>query len=164
MIETKSTQQPRPSESERAEAELIHDGPRPGGAPFIPISQRTLTPALPFCQLTLRGQRPRLAAYPRELNTLGDRARKRRLDLGLLQREVADRLGVDETTVNNWERGRTTPARRFTAKIAQFLDSVPMLKHEQRTIRRFVRWERRCFQRRLSSPSRRNSQNDLTPE
>lgn len=46
---------------------------------------------MPFCQVTLRGEKP-LA-----------------LDLGLLQREVAEQLGVHETTINNWERNRTRP-------------------------------------------------------
>src|SRR5712691_8111311 len=52
-------------------------------------SSRTGIPALPFCHVRLQAQKPLAAAYPRELWTLGDRVRKRRLDLGLRQKDVA---------------------------------------------------------------------------
>jgi DNA-binding XRE family transcriptional regulator len=61
----------------------------------------------------IQAQKPLPATYPREFKTLGDHLRKRRLELGLLQREVAERLGVDETTVYNWERNRTNPSRQL---------------------------------------------------
>jgi len=75
---------------------------------------------LPFCGVTLRGQKPLPAAYPRALKTLGDRLRKRRQDVGLRQRDVATLLGVDEMTVNNWERGRTCPASWLVSRIVGF--------------------------------------------
>ena len=80
---------------------------------------------MPFCHVTLRGRRPLPAAYPQTLRTLGDHLRKRRLDLGLFQREAADRLGVDPTTVTNWELGRTAPALRFIPSIIRFLGYNP---------------------------------------
>jgi transcriptional regulator with XRE-family HTH domain len=40
---------------------------------------------------------------------LGNEIRVRRLDLGLLQRELAERIGVSKETVTNWELGRTSP-------------------------------------------------------
>jgi len=83
--------------------------------------QRKLIPALPFCHVKLRAQRPPLAAYPKELRTLGDRVRKRRLDLGLRQKDVAEQLGVDEMTINNWERHRTRPIGRLLPAISRFL-------------------------------------------
>jgi transcriptional regulator with XRE-family HTH domain len=76
---------------------------------------------LPFCGVTLRGRKPYPPAYPRELRTVGDRLRKRRLDLGLRQKDVARMLGVDEMTVNNWERKRTKPADRMLPKVKLFL-------------------------------------------
>jgi transcriptional regulator with XRE-family HTH domain len=51
--------------------------------------------------------------------------RKRRLDLGLLQREVAEQLGADESTVTNWELNRTEPALRFLPGIVRFLGYTP---------------------------------------
>ena len=57
----------------------------------------------------------------RELRTLGDHVRKRRLDLGLTQKEVACRLGVDAMTVNNWETGRREPGPGIRSKLRAFL-------------------------------------------
>jgi transcriptional regulator with XRE-family HTH domain len=51
--------------------------------------------------------------------------RKRRLDLGLLQREVALRIGVDVTSVNNWERGRASPNLRAIPAVIRFLGYTP---------------------------------------
>ena len=76
---------------------------------------------MPFCSLTLKGPKPLPAQYPRELNTLGDHLWKRRLDLALLQRQVADQIGVDETTVTNWEGQRTAPALPCMPRIVEFL-------------------------------------------
>jgi transcriptional regulator with XRE-family HTH domain len=59
------------------------------------------------------------------LRTLGDHLRQRRLDLGLLQREVAKRLGADHCTITNWELNRTTPALRFLPGIVWFLGYTP---------------------------------------
>jgi transcriptional regulator with XRE-family HTH domain len=59
------------------------------------------------------------------LRTIGDHLRKRRLGLGLLQREFAERLGVTESTVTNWELNRTTPALRFLPAIIALLGFDP---------------------------------------
>ena len=80
---------------------------------------------MPFCHFELRGQRPIPKDYPRELKTLGDHIRKKRLDLGLLQQEVAARIGVDKTTIYNWENSRATPATRHIPQIIEFLDYIP---------------------------------------
>jgi transcriptional regulator with XRE-family HTH domain len=56
---------------------------------------------------------------------LGDHLKKRRLDLKLLQREVAQKLGVDKTTIHNWERGHATPALCFMPRIREFLGYTP---------------------------------------
>jgi transcriptional regulator with XRE-family HTH domain len=56
---------------------------------------------------------------------LGDRLRTRRLDLGLLQRQVAERLGVSEASVWQWENNRTAPQVRFLPAILAFLGENP---------------------------------------
>lgn len=71
------------------------------------------------------GPRPLPRAYPQALATLGDHLRKRRLDLGLLQREVAEGLGVTESTVTNWELNRTEPELRFIPAIVRCLGYLP---------------------------------------
>jgi DNA-binding XRE family transcriptional regulator len=51
--------------------------------------------------------------------------RRRRLELGLLQREVAERLGADHSTITNWEPNRTKPALRFLPRIINLLGFDP---------------------------------------
>ena len=74
---------------------------------------------MPFCQTTLKAKRPRIRAYPEELKTIGDHIRKRRLDLGLLQKDVGRLVGVDTTTVTNWEKGRTGPTNAWVIPAGQ---------------------------------------------
>ena len=81
---------------------------------------------MPFCHAELRASKPRPNRYPKEINTLGDHIRTRRLDLELLQKEVADQFGVDETTITAWERNATAPAVRFIPAIIQFLGYDPL--------------------------------------
>ena len=75
--------------------------------------------------MSLKTERPLPPAYPKKLETWGDHLRKRRLDLNLLQKEVARRLGVDQATVWNWERNRYPPRFRYLPKIIEFLGYVP---------------------------------------
>ena len=57
--------------------------------------------------------------------TIGDHLRKKRLDLGLLQKEVAPRLGVDKDSIYYWETNRHKPSLRIIPKIIKFLDYTP---------------------------------------
>jgi DNA-binding XRE family transcriptional regulator len=75
--------------------------------------------------LTLQGKKPLPRAYPKRLRTLGDHLRKRRLDLKLLQREAAERFGVDKTTIYLWESNRVKPSLATTPKIIEFLGYDP---------------------------------------
>jgi transcriptional regulator with XRE-family HTH domain len=52
---------------------------------------------------------------------LGDHIRKRRIELGLFQREVADLLGADPGSVNAWERNYRQPMIRQLPAITTFL-------------------------------------------
>lgn len=90
-----------------------------------PCSSRRVIPALPFCKVTLRARKPLAPAYPKTLKTLGDHIRKRRLDLRLLQKDVAQRLGVDEATIYNWETNRYSPSLSLIPKVIEFLGYVP---------------------------------------
>ena len=81
---------------------------------------------MPFCHAELRASKPKPDHYPKEINTLGDHIRKRRLDLKLLQKQVADQIGVDGTTITAWERNTTSPAVRFIPAIIQFLGYDPL--------------------------------------
>jgi transcriptional regulator with XRE-family HTH domain len=75
--------------------------------------------------VTLKAPKPPPEAYPKELNTLGDHLRKKRLDLGLTQTEVARQLNVHATTVQYWETNRVAPDLRSIPRIIRFLTYVP---------------------------------------
>jgi DNA-binding XRE family transcriptional regulator len=77
--------------------------------------------ALLFCRVRLSGKKPRDKAYPKELTTIGDAIRKRRLDLGLLQKDVAKIVGCDKTTILNWERGHTHPSANHMPQVMIFM-------------------------------------------
>jgi len=80
---------------------------------------------LPFCHVTLRGHKPYPPGYPRSLKTIGDHIKKRRLDLKFLQKELAERIGVDKTTVQFWENNRAKPSLSLIPKIIGFLGYNP---------------------------------------
>jgi DNA-binding XRE family transcriptional regulator len=58
----------------------------------------------------LNAERPKNRQYPNNLNKLGDHLRNRRLELGLIQRDVSQRIGVDEDTICRWESNKTSPS------------------------------------------------------
>jgi transcriptional regulator with XRE-family HTH domain len=64
--------------------------------------------------------------YPKQINTLGDHLRTRRLNLNLLQRHVADQIGVHPLTIANWESNESSPETRFIPAIIQFLGYDPL--------------------------------------
>lgn len=78
-----------------------------------------------ICHVTLSATKPKDRAYPARLKTIGDHLRKRRLDLGLLQREVAEQIGVTKCTIQYWETNRVAPALRFRPWITKFLSYDP---------------------------------------
>lgn len=78
-----------------------------------------------MCAVTLRGRKLR-PGYPETPRTLGEHLKKRRLDLGLPQHEVARQVGATVQTVCNWERGRTEPEPRHYPAIIAFLSYDPL--------------------------------------
>ena len=84
------------------------------------------TVALPFCKIELKAARPlSLPDYPNKLNTLDDHIRKKRLDLGLLQKDVANIIGTTESTIWNWENNYVSPSLSNIPKIIEFLGYIP---------------------------------------
>jgi transcriptional regulator with XRE-family HTH domain len=76
---------------------------------------------LPRCHLTLKCPKPRRKDYPEEPKTLGEHLKRRRLDLGLRQRDVAVEIGVTAETFCKWELGRAEPLARLIPAIHRFL-------------------------------------------
>jgi DNA-binding XRE family transcriptional regulator len=50
-------------------------------------------------------EKQQLSGYPEFPIIVGEHIRKKRMDLGLLQREVAEIIGVTESSIWNWEHG-----------------------------------------------------------
>ena len=62
--------------------------------------------------------------------SLPHRLREARIAVGLSQKQLADRLGVTQSTVALWEAGKTAPRRTLMPKLAAVLKtSVPALEH-----------------------------------
>jgi DNA-binding transcriptional regulator YiaG len=59
--------------------------------------------------------------YPKNPKTFGERIRKKRMDLHLTMKDVAQKLGVSETTVYNWEIKNRKPYRRTEEKLKTLL-------------------------------------------
>lgn len=64
--------------------------------------------------------------YPKKIKYIGDHLRARRIDLGLLQKEIAAKVGVDKATVTNRELGHTEPEERFILALICFLGYNPI--------------------------------------
>lgn len=88
--------------------------------------QRVGAVSFPFYHLTLRCKKPSSRGYPESPRHTGEHIKKKRLDLGLLQREVAEKIGVCLWTVINWETGETTPPVWYGPRIIKFLGYDPM--------------------------------------
>jgi len=88
-------------------------------------SQHNLRVALPFCHIELKTQKTITSPYPTSLTSLGDHIRKKRLDLGLFQKDVAKIIGTSEVSVYNWENNYFKPYFRFLPKIINFLGYMP---------------------------------------
>jgi len=63
--------------------------------------------------------------YDFEPKFLGEHIRKKRLKLGLLQKEVAGRLGVSPWSILNWENGHTEPPISAIPRVLLFLEYDP---------------------------------------
>jgi len=80
---------------------------------------------LPFCHRILKAPTPR-HGYPKQFKHLGDHLVARRIDLGLLQKEVATLVGVSTGTLRGWESGRTEPEVKYFPGLIQFLGRNPL--------------------------------------
>jgi len=84
-----------------------------------------ITVALPFCNRDLNSQKPSPLDDLLNPKTLGEHLKKKRLESGLLQREVAQSLGVSEMTIVAWEKNHASPAIQYIPRIIAFLGYLP---------------------------------------
>jgi transcriptional regulator with XRE-family HTH domain len=82
---------------------------------------------LGFCEIEISapGLKFRSGKYPASPRTLGEHIRKRRIDLQLLQKDVASLIGVSEDSITYWENGRSVPQIKYLPKIIEFLGHYP---------------------------------------
>jgi DNA-binding transcriptional regulator YiaG len=59
--------------------------------------------------------------YPKNPKNFGEMIRKKKMDMRLTMREIAERLGVSETTVYNWEIKNRKPYRKTKEKLRTVL-------------------------------------------
>ena len=79
---------------------------------------------MPCLPLTLKALKPKESDF--EPRTLGEHIRKRRLELGLTQKEAARHLGTHSPiTVLNWEKEKTQPLVEVILRIIGFLGYNP---------------------------------------
>jgi transcriptional regulator with XRE-family HTH domain len=76
------------------------------------------------------------------------------LEVGLFQRQVADELGTDETTLFRWERNTARPQIRYLPRILKFLGYDPFpasvrLADKLRAARRTLGLTQKAFAGRL---------------
>lgn len=62
---------------------------------------------------------------PHDNLTLGEELRRKRKALGLNQQAVAERVGVNQSTIAKWENGVLVPHRTHVGEIARFLEKDP---------------------------------------
>ncbi len=58
-------------------------------------------------------------------SSIGEKIRNRRLELGILQKEAAEILGVSEDCITLWETNRSNPYVKYYPEIIKFLGYVP---------------------------------------
>ncbi|MDP2368151.1 MAG: helix-turn-helix domain-containing protein [Rhodoferax sp.] len=73
--------------------------------------------------MTLKSLRPK--DYSEDPKTLGEHLKKRRRELGLLQRETATQIGILTETYANWENGHTEPVASQFRPVMAFLGYDP---------------------------------------
>lgn len=81
--------------------------------------------ALPFSRLNNKVSKPLEIQHVEFPQTIGQHIRKKRAQLRLLQKEVAEQIGVSEDSITYWENERAIPQIQFYPKIVQFLEYVP---------------------------------------
>jgi DNA-binding XRE family transcriptional regulator len=76
----------------------------------------------------LRGHKPPPPGYPKSLEFIGDHIRKRRMDLKLTQKALAETLGVNKDTIRFWENGKAKPSLAKIPLIIEFIGYDPFEK------------------------------------
>jgi DNA-binding XRE family transcriptional regulator len=96
-------------------------------------TNRSRTVPFPFYQITLKAEKSLKDRYTRffyrrQLKNIGAKLQARRLELGVSQAELAQKVGVQTETVANWEHSRSIPDICRLPRIIEFLGYDPFEK------------------------------------
>lgn len=78
-----------------------------------------------LADITISAKKPLPKGIPSNPKTIGEYIRKVRLERRLMQKEVAELLGVTTSFIENWEAKKNAPSKRYHSKIGDFLNYVP---------------------------------------
>lgn len=81
--------------------------------------------ALPFYRLDINVVNSSVSQYIKTPVTLGDKIRKRRLELKMPQKDIASFIGVCVDSITFWENNRVRPMVKHFPKIIEFLNYYP---------------------------------------
>ena len=101
----------------------------------ITVTYRFAEPSQAAAILPLEHHLTNRTRLPEKLDTVGDHLRRRRLTLKLLQRQVAQQLGVNHATITNWETNGVQPGVKYMPAIIK----VPGLQPAAATTERHGR-------------------------
>ncbi|MBY0377305.1 MAG: recombinase family protein [Gammaproteobacteria bacterium] len=90
-------------------------------SPNEQTSQHNFILALPCLRYRKNHAKPLPKSCLIDPQTIGEHIKKRRMDLGLFQRDIAQLWNVTEETITNWENGYSEPQIGYYARIAMFL-------------------------------------------
>lgn len=65
------------------------------------------------------------SSYPKNPTSIGEHIRKKRIELKLFQKDLADLFGVSEDCITYWENNRSTPQIHYYPVIIKFLAYCP---------------------------------------
>lgn len=82
--------------------------------------------ALPFVNFKRKVNKPMPKSYPKKPMTIGEHLRKKRMELRLLQCDLADILRVSEDCITNWENNKSIPQINYYPGIQLFLGYSPL--------------------------------------
>ena len=103
-----------------------------------------------FLPIVLTCTKP--SKIPQILNSIGDHLRKKRLEEHLTQADVAQLLGVNKISIENWENNHNAPKIYALPKIIEFLGYIPfeLLKESMGDKIKSYRKEHGLSQRKLA--------------
>jgi transcriptional regulator with XRE-family HTH domain len=109
----------------------------PAAAPSQPQGQGRVA-FLPFTRVVRKAGKD-LRGEPK---TVGDHVRQARQKRGLLQRQVAELIGVTKETVANWEKNKTEPVVAVMPAVISFLGFDPSASPDSRLGARMLAYRR----------------------